>query len=217
MTTHAQEHWDQAYTTRGEAGVSWFEAQPETSLSLLAGIGATPDAALIDIGGGASHLVDALLKADWRRVTVLDLSPVALGIAKARLGEASSACVRWIAADVTRWEPAEAYDIWHDRAVFHFLVEPHDRSAYIERLCRAVRPGGHAIIATFMPSGPERCSGLPVCRYEPETLAGAIGPAFALVASRSNVHITPAGARQPFQFSVLRRCAAKSAAQPAAP
>jgi SAM-dependent methyltransferase len=198
-----QAHWDEAYVSRGEAGVSWFEAHPETSLSLLAAIGATPDSAIIDIGGGASRLVDALLEAHWTHVTVLDLSPVALGIARARLGEASGR-VQWIAADITQWEPSATYDVWHDRAVFHFLVEPDDRIAYADRLGRAVRPGGHAIIGTFAPGGPERCSGLPVMRYDPETLAREFGAEFSLVGSRSCVHVTPSAARQPFQFSVLR-------------
>jgi trans-aconitate methyltransferase len=205
MTIGSQQaHWDQAYAARGEAGVSWFEAHPDTSLSLLAAIGATPASAIVDIGGGASHLVDALLAAQWARVTVLDLSPVALGMARERLKEAAGR-VDWIAADVRHWEPPQTYDIWHDRAVFHFLVEPHDRAAYADRLGRAVRPGGHAIIATFAPDGPDRCSGLPVMRYDPETLARELGAPFSLVASRSCVHTTPWGARQAFQFSVLRR------------
>jgi trans-aconitate methyltransferase len=199
-----QAHWDAAYASRGEARVSWFEGHPETSLSLLAAMGAAPDSAIIDVGGGASRLVDALFAAHWTRITVLDLSPVALGLAQARLGEASAG-VQWIAADVTEWEPSQTYDIWHDRAVFHFLVEPHDRVAYTDRLRRAVRPGGHAIIATFAPDGPDRCSGLPVMRYDPETLARELGAPCSLVARRSYVHVTPSGARQAFQFSVLRR------------
>jgi trans-aconitate methyltransferase len=204
MTVRSQQaHWDRVYGSKGEAGVSWFEDHPETSLSLLAAIGATPNSAIIDIGGGDSHLVDALLAAHWKRVTVLDLSPVALGLARARLGEASEG-VQWIAADLTEWEPSDTYDIWHDRAVFHFLVDAHDRSAYADRLRRAVRPGGHAIIATFAPDGPDRCSGLPVMRYDPETLAGELGARFSLVASRSRRHVTPWGAGQAFQFSVLR-------------
>lgn len=198
-----QAHWQETYASKGEAGVSWFEARPETSLSILAEIQATRDSALIDVGGGASHLVDALLAAHWSALTVLDISSVALDIAKARLGEASSR-VQWIAADITQWQPARLYDIWHDRAVFHFLIEPGDRAAYADRLRRAVRHGGHAIIATFAPEGPQRCSGLPVMRYDAHSLAREIGPPFALVGERGHIHHTPFGAAQSFQFSVLR-------------
>jgi SAM-dependent methyltransferase len=158
----------------------------------LSDIAATPDAALIDIGGGTARLVDALIEAQWTSVTVLDLSTIALDIAKVRLGSAAVR-VRWIVADVTQWGPARQYDIWHDRAVFHFLTEPSDRAAYSDRLRAAVRPGGHAIIATFAPDGPERCSGLPVLRYDAQTLAGEIGPPFVLLRSREHVHLTPAG------------------------
>jgi SAM-dependent methyltransferase len=204
MTADArQAHWEDAYAARGEAGVSWFEPRPDTSLGILAGIGATPASALIDIGGGASRLVDWLIAAHWTSVAVLDISSVALEIAKARLGERAKH-VQWIVADVTRWQPPQPYDIWHDRAVFHFLIEPGDRAAYVDRLRRAVRPGGYAIIGTFAPDGPERCSGLPVMRYSPEALAAAIGPPFALVGKREHVHVTPAGVTQPFQFSLLR-------------
>jgi trans-aconitate methyltransferase len=197
-------HWDRAFSSKGEAGVSWFEDRPETSLRLLAEIGAGPASALIDIGGGASRLVDALLGARWRSIAVLDVSPAALDLAKARLGPASER-VHWIAADVTEWRPERAYDVWHDRATFHFLTDAKDQAAYADRLAAAVAPGGHAIIATFAPDGPERCSGLPVRRYAPEALAATVGPAFTLVRIRRHVHVTPAGGAQAFQYSALRR------------
>ena len=160
-----QSHWQKTYSDRGEAGVSWFEQRPEVSLDLIARIGATAASSLIDIGGGASRLVDALLDAGWRSLAVLDISNVALDAARQRLGGAASQ-VDWIVADVTRWRPGRTYDIWHDRAAFHFLTDAADRDAYVERLTTAVKPGGHAIIATFAPDGPERCSGLPVMRYD---------------------------------------------------
>ncbi len=124
--------------------------------------------------------------------------------ARARLGDAAR-LVEWIIADVTKWRPARQYDIWHDRAAFHFLTAPEDRSAYVERLLAAVKPGGHAIIATFAPDGPERCSGLPVMRYDAASLADAVGPSFALTAERRHLHTTPWGSAQAFQFAVLRR------------
>ena len=140
-------------------------------------------ASIIDIGGGASRLVDALVDEGFEAVTVLDLSKKALATAKARLG-ARGAKVRWVVADVTTWEPSETYDVWHDRAAFHFLTEPKDRAAYAERVSRAVRPGGHVIIGTFAPDGPERCSGLPVVRHDAASLGEMLGSAFELMESR---------------------------------
>jgi SAM-dependent methyltransferase len=197
-------HWDSAYTTKGETGVSWFEDSPALSLDLIGQRAEIAQSSLIDIGGGASRLVDALLDKGMRDIAVLDLSVSALEAAKARLGAAADG-IEWIAADMTAWQPARNYDVWHDRAAFHFLTEPDDRAAYIECLHAAVRPRGHAIIATFAPDGPERCSGLPVIRYDPATLAKAVGPAFRLVDQRRHTHTTPWGSTQAFQFSVLER------------
>lgn len=199
-------HWDDAYVSKGEAGVSWFEDTPSVSLELIRGRTEIAASSLIDIGGGASRLVDALLDEGMRAIAVLDLSPAALDAAKARLGPRGDE-VEWIAADVTEWKPTRSYDLWHDRAAFHFLIEPDDRAAYIDRLQAAVKPGGHAIIATFAPDGPERCSGLPVMRYDPAMLAGLIGPSFRLVEERRHMHTTPWGSTQAFQFSVLQRVA----------
>ena len=203
-TENREAHWQQAYAGKGETGVSWFEVSPDVSLALLADIGATPASALIDVGGGASRLVDALLRASWASITVLDLSDTALSLAKARLGNAAER-VQWITADVTRWQPSRTYDVWHDRAAFHFLTTPQDRAAYVDRMTRALASGAQAIIGTFAPDGPARCSGLPVMRYDAEALAHAVGPSFTLVGKREHRHVTPAGVVQAFQFSVLRR------------
>ncbi|WEX76079.1 class I SAM-dependent methyltransferase [Sinorhizobium numidicum] len=198
-----QTHWENVYTRKGEDEVSWFQESPTPSLELIAEVGATPETAIVDIGGGASRLVDSLAVKGFRAVTVLDLSGAALTAAKARLGD-RAASIRWIVADVTMWQPKESYDIWHDRGTFHFLTEATERAAYIERLHKGLRTGGHAIIATFAPDGPERCSGLPVMRYSPESLAETLGNAFRLVDSRRHEHSTPWGSKQSFQFSVFR-------------
>jgi 2-polyprenyl-3-methyl-5-hydroxy-6-metoxy-1,4-benzoquinol methylase len=197
-------HWENVYQSKGERDVSWFQESPEISLDLIRATGANVDSSIIDIGGGASRLVDALLDEGFAAITVLDLSEKALATAKARLG-ARSASIKWIAADVTTWEPTQTYDVWHDRAAFHFLTEPKDRAAYVERILRAVRPGGHVIIGTFAPDGPERCSGLPVVRHDAASLAKMLGAAFELIESRNHAHQTPAGAIQRFQFSRFRR------------
>jgi trans-aconitate methyltransferase len=176
-------HWENVYTSKGENEVSWFQENPSPSLELIIQAGATPNTAVVDIGGGASRLVDALVEKGFRAVTVLDLSEAALNAARARLGRNADK-VRWIVADVTTWAPPQLYDIWHDRAAFHFLTEEHDRAAYLTRLREAVRPRGHAIIATFAPDGPERCSGLPVTRYDAANLGRTLGAAFELVETR---------------------------------
>jgi 2-polyprenyl-3-methyl-5-hydroxy-6-metoxy-1,4-benzoquinol methylase len=159
-----QAHWQNVYEQKGENQVSWFQERPNISLELIEAVRADQSSAIIDIGGGASRLVDALVDKAYRDLTVLDLSESAVSIAKIRLGQ-RAATVNWIVADVTQWEPARSYDLWHDRAAFHFLTEASDRTAYIDRLTKAVRSGGHAIIGTFAPDGPERCSGLPVPSY----------------------------------------------------
>jgi trans-aconitate methyltransferase len=197
-------HWDKVYATKGEAEVSWFQDSPAISLEMIRAAGADHGAAIIDIGGGASRLVDALLRDGYRELTVLDLSTNALDAAKRRLGAAAS-MVDWIVADATTWRPVKAYDVWHDRAAFHFLTDPRDRAAYVERLRSAVALRGHVIIATFAPDGPEKCSGLPVQRHDSASLAAELGPEFELVETRSEMHHTPWNATQAFQFSRFRR------------
>jgi len=201
-----QTHWENVYGTKGEKEVSWFQDSPTISLDLIDATGVAKGASILDIGGGASRLVDALLEQGFESLTVLDLSEKALATTRARLGR-GAATVRWIVADVTKWQPAESYDVWHDRAALHFLMEPHDRAAYAERLREAVRLGGHVIIGTFAPDGPERCSGLPVMRHDAVSLGQMLGRSFELMESRRHDHQTPMGGIQRFQFSRFRRAA----------
>ena len=164
-----QAHWENVYQIKAERDVSWFEESPTISLDLIHATGVKPDASIIDIGGGTSRLVDTLLDEGFKVITVLDISEKALATSKARLGT-RAAHVQWVVADITTWEPSQTYDVWHDRAVLHFLTDPKDRAAYAERVLRAVRPGGHVIIGTFAPDGPEWCSGLPVVRHDAASL-----------------------------------------------
>ncbi len=199
-------HWQNVYQTKGERDVSWFQETPAISLDLIRATAVTASAAIIDIGGGASRLADALLDEGFQTLTVLDVSEAALETSRARLGPAGRT-IKWIVADVTTWMPSKTYDVWHDRAAFHFLTEAADRAAYAERVLLAVRPGGHVIIGTFAPDGPERCSGLPVVRHDSASLGSMLGPQFSLVESRAHAHPTPMGTIQRFQFSRFRRSA----------
>ena len=196
-------HWDQVYATKRETEVSWFEPEASLSLGLIKTRSESAADAVIDIGGGASRLVDALLDAGYSDITVLDLSNEALDASKRRLsGRASD--VNWIVADVTDWQPSRRYHIWHDRAAFHFLTAADDQAAYVACLKKALHPGGYAIIGTFALNGPERCSGLPVARYDAETLGRTLGAGFDLAETRHLCHRTPAGRTQEFQFSVFK-------------
>jgi 2-polyprenyl-3-methyl-5-hydroxy-6-metoxy-1,4-benzoquinol methylase len=197
-------HCENVYRTKGEHEVGWFEQTPAVSLDLIHATGVMTDAPIVDIGGGASRLVDALLDEGFEAVTVLDLSNEALAISKARLG-ARSAKVQWIATDITAWDPSQTYDVWHDRAAFHFLTDPKDRAAHAERVLRAVRPGGHVIIGMFAMEGPQRCSGLPVVRHDAASLGQMLGPSFDLVESCNHAHQTPTAVIQRYQFSRFRR------------
>jgi SAM-dependent methyltransferase len=196
-------HWEDVYRTKGEREVSWFQETPSVSLELIRSAGATRNSPIVDIGGGASRLVDALVDGGYEAVTVLDLSESALAAAKARLGPAAAG-VTWIVADVVGWRPRQRYDVWHDRAAFHFLTDAEDRTGYVACLREALPPGGHAIIATFALDGPERCSGLSVVRYDAESLGKILGDAFSLIETRRHDHHTPMGSTQRFQFSVFR-------------
>jgi 2-polyprenyl-3-methyl-5-hydroxy-6-metoxy-1,4-benzoquinol methylase len=202
--TDRQAHWQNVYATKAEKELSWFQENPTPSLDMIAATGVSTDAGTIDVGGGASRLVDSLLDKGFSRLTILDLSTKALDATKKRLGLRGDA-VDWIVADVATWSPSHSYDLWHDRAAFHFLTDPADRDAYIACLEKAVRPAGHVIIATFAPDGPERCSGLPIVRYDPQALASVLGPGFELIDSSRHDHLTPGGATQRFQFSRFLR------------
>jgi SAM-dependent methyltransferase len=197
-------HWENVYTTKGENEVSWFQENPAPSLELIDLVQSAPEPAIVDIGGGASRLVDHLVARRFNHVTVLDISEAALEAAKARLG-ARAGEVQWIVADVTKWRPTQTFDVWHDRAAFHFLTESDDKAAYVACLRATVRPGGGVIIATFALDGPERCSGLPVSRYDATSLAATLGRRFELIDTRRHEHATPWGVIQKFQFSTFRR------------
>ena len=198
-----QLHWNATYESKREDGVSWFQDSPEPSLSLIKEI-AHSGSAIIDVGGGASRLVDNLQEQLFEDVTVLDLSSAAITAARSRLAETGGR-VDWIVADIRTWSPRRIYDVWHDRAAFHFMVEEADRDAYLSTLGRALAPNGYAIIATFALDGPEKCSGLPVQRYDASKLAQVLGSGFALVRTLDHLHLTPWGSSQSFQFSVFRR------------
>jgi SAM-dependent methyltransferase len=197
-------HWENVYTTKGEKEVSWFQESPAPSLELMTLAGLSAEAAIIDIGGGASRFVDALVERKIGWITVLDLSAAALDAAKERLGD-KGASVEWVVADITTWEPSQTYDLWHDRAAFHFLTNASDRAAYVRHLKKAVGSGGHVIIGTFALDGPERCSGLPIMRYDEKMLGAILGTSFRLIDSRRHDHTTPWGVVQRFQFSTFRR------------
>jgi SAM-dependent methyltransferase len=203
MVVTRWDHWNAIYRTRGEADVSWFEALPAVSLGLLEAAGLTADTCVVDVGGGESRLVDALLARGLRCLAVLDVSGEALAHAKTRLG-ARAEDVTWIEADVTGSWSLKPMDIWHDRAVFHFLAAVEDRASYVAHLRETLKPGGSAIIATFALDGPSTCSGLPVVRYSAQTLAAELGGDFQLVESRHSQHVTPRGASQSFQYSRFR-------------
>ena len=198
------EHWDTIYSTRGERDVSWFEQLPAVSLQMIEAVGLSASTCVVDVGGGESRLVDELLARGLRCLAVLDVSHEALVHSRARLGEAAQT-VAWIEADVTGAWSLKPVDIWHDRAVFHFLVAAADRRRYLSHLHETLKLDGNAIIATFAPDGPERCSGLPVVRYSPATLANELGDAFRLIESRRHQHATPAGSIQSFQYSRFQR------------
>jgi hypothetical protein len=197
-------HWQAVYTSKSENEVSWFQEKPSTSLRLIRDANASSNSAIIDIGGGASRLVDALVAQGFRSLAVLDISAAALEAAKTRLGP-GSADVDWITADITKWRPARTYDIWHDRAAFHFLTEAADRDAYVDCLKSATAPGSQVIIGTFALDGPEKCSGLSVQRYDAKRLADVLGPSFELADDFAEAHRTPWGAIQHFQFSRFKR------------
>ncbi|HET7832955.1 MAG TPA: class I SAM-dependent methyltransferase [Gallionella sp.] len=203
-----KEHWEKVYSTKATDAVSWFQEHANVSLDLIKGTGAGRDAGIIDVGGGASTLVDDLLASGYTDLSVLDLSGAALAAARQRLGPRAAA-VQWLEADITTADlPANRYDVWHDRAVFHFLVTPEERAAYVRAVLRSVKPGGHVIVATFAEDGPLQCSGLPVKRYRADELHGEFGTSFVLTAHQKETHRTPVGAMQQFVYCYCRKTGA---------
>ncbi len=198
-------HWEHIYETKSPTQVSWYQEHAKFSLQYIQNTGILKTDQIIDIGGGASSLVDDLLAADFQHISILDVSRTALQVARERLG-ARAAGVTWIEADITQAKlPHQTYDVWHDRAVFHFLTEASDRQSYIDNVRHAVRKGGHVIVATFAPDGPDHCSGLEVVRYSPESLHDEFGDGFEVVDSTHETHQTPFGTEQKFIYCYCRK------------
>jgi SAM-dependent methyltransferase len=197
-------HWETLYRTRQPHEVSWYQREAAVALGIIRRVVPDPTAAIIDVGGGASTLVDGLLAAGYRCVTVLDLAPSALQLARGRLGTIADD-VSWLEADILAARlPRAGFDLWHDRAVFHFLTAAADRARYAEQLQKAVKPGGFALVATFADDGPTRCSGLPVVRYTAEALHREFGQGLGLVESVREEHVTPSGAKQSFVYCLCQ-------------
>lgn len=196
-------HWEGVYATKAENALSWYQRHSSQSLAYVtaAASWASP---IIDVGGGASTLVDDLLERGYADLTVLDIAATGLAKAKVRLGQQASR-VNWIVADIRRWHPPRLYEVWHDRAVFHFLTTADDQDAYISALQAGTRPGAWVIMATFAPDGPEKCSGLPVQRYSSRGLASRLGAPFILMDEAVETHNTPSGNEQRFCYTILRR------------
>lgn len=194
-----RQHWENVYSSKASDQVSWFQPHAASSLRLIQNC-TDQQAHVIDVGGGASTLVDGLLDAGYRRLTVLDLAESALAASRERLGARAQA-VQWVAADITRASlPALQYDVWHDRAVFHFLTDPDDRARYVAQVLKSVKPGGQVIVAAFGPDGPLQCSGLDVMRYAPDALHAEFGAPFRLLGHETEIHLTPAGKEQAFVY-----------------
>lgn len=199
-----RKHWDRVYTAKAPGTVSWYQPHLARSLELIARAAPDTSAAIIDVGGGESTLVDDLLSRGYGDVTVLDISETAIKVAKRRLG-ARAQEVTWLAADIAEATLAEhRYDVWHDRAVFHFLTEVRQRLAYVRQVKRAMKPQGHVIVATFAPEGPTQCSGLEVVRYDADALHDEFGPQFRLVEHATELHHTPSGTAQQFLYCLCK-------------
>ncbi len=202
-----KDHWEQVYSTRSADRLGWYTPHLQTSLRWIRELHLPGDASIIDVGGGASTLADDLLDAGYRSLTVLDLSDEALSSARSRLGE-KAASIEWLSGDITTIElPAQACDLWHDRAVFHFLTETGQQEKYRANLLSALKPGGHLIIGTFALEAPPRCSGLPVQRYDHEQLGQTLGPDFELMRHDKQLHVTPGGVEQMYLYAHFRRLA----------
>ena len=195
-------HWDGIYERTKAEAVGWYQSEPVVSLSLVESLGIAPEAGVVDVGGGASTLVDRLVSKGFSDLTVLDVSPAALQAPRQRVGP--DAPVVWQVGDILEWKPTRSYDLWHDRAVFHFLSGS-EIEEYRCVLHRALAPGGALIMATFAPDAPARCSGLPVTRYSPDDLRGTLDAEFEIMEQRREVHTTPGGVAQAFTWIGCRR------------
>lgn len=200
----AESHWENVYRTKAPDAVSWYRPHLDRSLALIELASPDRTASIIDIGGGESTLADDLLAGGYHNLTILDVSQTALNVTRARLGKAGER-IQWLCADVTQADlPVHSFDVWHDRAVFHFLIAPEQRIAYVRLASRAVRPGGHVILSTFGPEGPTKCSGLDVARYDADSLHGVFGERFKLIESSTELHETPFGTKQQFLYCYCR-------------
>jgi SAM-dependent methyltransferase len=204
MTTSRGDHWQDVYSRTDEQSVSWFQPVPTRSLAILDELQVGTSQSVADVGAGASHLVDELLARGFSDLTIVDVSTAALDKARARVGT-QAAGVRWVVHDILTWSPRRAFDVWHDRAVFHFLTEPADVKRYLDVAAGAVAPGGLVVIGTFADDGPTHCSGLPVSRYRPEELSAIFGPRYEQLGSWREERRTPTDAVQPFTWVALRR------------
>jgi len=200
----AKTHWEKVYATKAPEAVSWYRPHLETSLALIERAAGRCSASIVDVGGGESTLVDDLLARGYQNITILDVSQTAIEVTKKRLGVTAEQ-IHWLVADITESQlDLGAYDVWHDRAVFHFLTAVEHRTAYVRNVARAVRPGGHVIVSTFGPEGPTKCSGLDVIRYDAESLHDQFGMRFRLVESSRELHHTPFGSAQQFIYCYCR-------------
>ena len=204
MNVNLKAHWEDVYSTKGATGVSWYQSEPHLPLELICAVAPRTGGAIIDVGGGASVLVDRLLDLPFERIAVLDIAETALGNARLRLGERAGR-VEWIAADVTAIRCVGTFDVWHDRAVFQFLTDAVQRREYVELARRTVPRGGHLIIASFADDGPKKCSDLDVCRYNADSMSAELGEEFALILQAREAHATPWDTPQAFFYGVFRR------------
>ena len=205
ISSERKKYWEQVYSTRQTEKLGWFKPRLDTSLSWIEDIGLEKHAAIIDVGGGASTLVDDLVDEGFESVTVFDIADSALDASRRRLGHQAE-LVMWLSGDITAYRlPANQFDLWHDRAVLHFLTDPADRDAYLANLQRALKPGGHAIIGLFAPEAPPKCSGLPVQRYERDALVAALGDGFQLQQYHKEMHVTPGGVEQMYLYCPFRK------------
>ena len=199
-----KEYWEKVYDTKAPDAVSWYAPHLETSLNLVHQATSNKDSAIIDIGGGEATLVDDLIARGYRDISVLDISQKAIDVARSRIGKPADK-VRWYCTDITKATlPQNYFDVWHDRAVFHFLTQEYDRKKYVDQVMRTVKHGGYVIMSTFGPEGPEKCSGLDVVRYDPEHLHGQFGKSFKMINSSTEIHKTPMGTTQQFLYCFCR-------------